>query len=186
MRIVIEGCDGSGKSTLAENLMEVLPSCFELMHMDKPKTGVDLGPMYYEGIEMPDVVWDRFFTSELIYGSTLREEVNLSESDIKNLTMKMINNRFQFIYLDPGIEAVINNHIDSFPGTVEELTSIYNAYRGAFCGGLLEHAAVWNVSEIILRVPVIHIDYTAGYDISLIEQQLRHNEAVFYNARRVV
>lgn len=75
MIIVIEGVDGSGKTMLAKQLQE--QTGYRLLHRSKPETEEekrDMLKMYIDILTAgEDVIFDRCWYSEMVYGRVMRD-----------------------------------------------------------------------------------------------------------------
>lgn len=103
MLIVLEGCDGSGKSTLARRLALMLDA--EIIHCttDTPNT------MWFfkEIIEMAktkNIIADRFCYGQFVYQEP--EHRNLTESNLYELELDMMNTGAKVIYVDCNTQIV--------------------------------------------------------------------------------
>lgn len=89
MIIIIEGPDGSGKSTLAKNLSRT--TGLPIVHMDKPDKYEDGDSMYtkYRSYLEQDVILDRCWISEAIYGPIMRGKSLLTEEHLHYLNAQL-------------------------------------------------------------------------------------------------
>lgn len=125
MIVIVEGPDGAGKSTVAENL-----DGFETIHF---------GPVtdpYYEYREAlkyatgRDVVFDRIWPSEVVYGETLRDGSRLSECHLRLLRRRALSQGVVIIKCLPPEGAVVSNVRDSkqMDGVKSFVNKIYDGY----------------------------------------------------------
>lgn len=87
MLIVIEGPDGAGKTTLAEQISR--QTRYPIQHMDRPRTEEDRVKMYDVYMKLAkskkNVILDRSWYSEIVYGTTVRKETHISFIDMYKL-----------------------------------------------------------------------------------------------------
>tara|TARA_R110000851_G_scaffold70141_2_gene156533 strand:+ start:1371 stop:1931 length:561 start_codon:yes stop_codon:yes gene_type:complete len=94
--IILEGVDCGGKGWMAERLLKSIPNCYYLKHGNKPannsegeiaKLHISYNTMlktYNEAIRPNggNVIFDRFYPSELVYGSVVRRyNINLTRDE---------------------------------------------------------------------------------------------------------
>lgn len=81
MRIIVEGCDGVGKSTYASFLAKWY-EC-DVVHMTawSPKKLTS----YLHRLKSDDVIFDRFFISEVVYAKVFERDTKINEFEIKFL-----------------------------------------------------------------------------------------------------
>ena len=76
MIIIIDGPDGSGKSTLAAKLSK--QTGYPVVHRSAPKSAEEkaaMMQMYLQAIkEGKNIIWDRCWYSEMVYGPVMRDE----------------------------------------------------------------------------------------------------------------
>ena len=91
MIIIIEGPDGSGKTKLAKQLQT--QTGYELKHRSKPKTDEERLNMlqhYMEDIKIgKNMIWDRGFYSEMVYGKVMRDKSYISLEEMKQLEAEL-------------------------------------------------------------------------------------------------
>ena len=87
MIIIIEGPDGSGKTTLAEKLSK--QTKYPIIHMSKPETAEELKLMKGEYLQTirsgKNMIFDRCWYSEMVYGPIMREGSAISYQDMYEL-----------------------------------------------------------------------------------------------------
>ncbi len=86
MIIIIEGVDCGGKGWMAERLLKKIPNCYYIKHGNRPLNSNEdelaklqasyktMLKTYYQAIQPVGgtLIMDRFYQSELVYGSILR------------------------------------------------------------------------------------------------------------------
>ncbi len=94
MLIILTGPDGSGKSTLANKLAE--QTGFEIEHRTKPKDDAEklaMMEMYREAIiSKRDVILDRAWYCEMVYGDIMRDKSYISIDQMHELEDLVSNN----------------------------------------------------------------------------------------------
>ena len=88
--LIIEGIDGVGKTTL----VEYLQNCgMKKFHFDYDSKNMDLFSKYMKVLSVNDkeLVLDRSFISEMVYGPVIRKICKLSFDDYTNLLIAYKN-----------------------------------------------------------------------------------------------
>ena len=96
--LIIEGIDGVGKTTL----VEYLQSCgMKKFHFDYDSKNMDLLSKYMKVLSVDDkeLVLDRSFVSEMVYGPVIRKVCKLSLEDYTKLLIAYKNMGAKIIYL---------------------------------------------------------------------------------------
>lgn len=87
MIIMIEGPDGSGKTTLAQRLAKQTGFVYE--HRSKPKDEEERRNMlsgYYYGVTSDkNLIWDRCWYSEIVYGGVMRDQSVITTEEMWDL-----------------------------------------------------------------------------------------------------
>lgn len=92
MIILLEGPDGSGKSTLAKTLSE---QCnMDIIHNKAPTDAFDMYSMYREIVlDRDNVIVDRCWYSEMVYGPIMRNGSAISYRDMLYLEELITHNQ---------------------------------------------------------------------------------------------
>lgn len=94
MIIIVEGPDGSGKSMLAEKISK--QAGFILMHRSYPKNELEKTRMINEYLEViksgTNVVFDRSWHSELVYGTVMRDDSVITYPSMYELEKQICRN----------------------------------------------------------------------------------------------
>ncbi len=108
---IFEGCDGSGKSTAAAAYAKATNA--RLVHLGPfPRVGSGLGRMYAEAmmpavLGLQDVVLDRSWLSEPIYGAVFREgEDRIGNGSQRMLERLALRCGAVVVWCDPGLAQV--------------------------------------------------------------------------------
>lgn len=171
MNIIFEGPDGSGKSTAARSYVKAVkhkPS-LALSGLDHRKT---IGPVHcsnipgagnpwlynhYSGmlnnhITGQEVVYDRNWISEAVYGFLFRGLPGITQSQFNYLHETQLNNQKSVIvYCDPGIDAVrdavaMDEHESA---TVKQnIKSVYYGYRLLLSNNTVKSAEAKEMLEV--------------------------------------
>ena len=96
--LIIEGIDGVGKTTLVEYLQNY---GMKKYHFDYDSKNMDLLSKYMKVLSIDDkeLVLDRSFISEMVYGPVIRKTCKLSFEDYTNLLIAYKNMGAKIIYL---------------------------------------------------------------------------------------
>lgn len=105
MLIILEGVDGSGKTTLANELSNTYN--IPIVKFSYPKTKKDKTQMFYNYIKLMyennfNLILDRSWVSELVYGDIMRNECVLNDMEIGILNYLVNIHKGTLIYCDIG------------------------------------------------------------------------------------
>jgi len=152
--IIFEGCDGSGKSTLIEKLTSVVPNNYLVNHNGVYESREIAFATYNAQLNThsdSQLLLDRSYISELIYGSIIRGEDN---SKIKKEVSKLedrIKLYFKplIVFCNPPLETVLNvwegRTVEEYVKRKEKITQIYNEYQ---------------LIDKYTSLPIVEFDYT--------------------------
>jgi thymidylate kinase len=91
MILILEGPDGSGKSTLARKLVE--QTGFKFIHRSKPESEEEKRLMLEEYLLIAssgdDIILDRCWYSEIVYGTVMRDESVISLAQMYQLEYEL-------------------------------------------------------------------------------------------------
>lgn len=100
MIIIIEGADGSGKTTLAEQISK--QTGYPVVHRSSPKSEEEkavMMQMYLQAIkEGRNVIFDRCWYSEMVYGVVMRDESVISYPQMYELERSLAKRGALIIY----------------------------------------------------------------------------------------
>lgn len=118
MIIIIEGVDCGGKGWMAERLLKKMPNCYYLKHGNRPQNASEFEiaklhtsyktmlKTYYQAIQPVNgtLIMDRFYQSELVYGSMLRGYTPDKDPFYKELEKRILHERHLYleIYASEG------------------------------------------------------------------------------------
>ncbi len=160
MFIIIEGIDCAGKSWASEYLCKKISNSFYIKHCNTPKTGnaseISLLKTSYETIlnfyrsyVQPNhghLVVDRYYPSELVYSSVMRQyDAFLDEyyNDLEKIVMKL---EYRLLYIHAPMEEVIKRielRGDSYV-EIEHLSRLKHRYNK-----FLERTKLKNIRTIL-------------------------------------
>lgn len=93
MIIILEGTEATGKSTLAKLLSS--QTGYPIIHMDKPKTEEDRVRMFTDYLDrvalLNDVIFDRCWYSEMVYGAVMRDGSCISLKQMYDLEAALLH-----------------------------------------------------------------------------------------------
>ena len=110
--IIIEGLDGVGKSTIVEKLKEY---GFTNLHYDYDKSSNDLLAKYTSVLKyqnLDNLIADRSFFSEMVYGSVLRGGSRISDDQFVELLKLYSNIGTKVIYLSSDKDILLKRRQD--------------------------------------------------------------------------
>lgn len=100
MIIIIEGPDGAGKTMLAEQLSK--QNKCPIIHRSKPKDDAEKAAMmgtYIQAIkERKNVIFDRCWYSEMVYGAVMRDKSAISYPEMYELEKRLANTGAMIIH----------------------------------------------------------------------------------------
>ena len=103
-KVVICGIDGAGKTTLANDIA-IDESCFlqyQIQHYSKPTNNFGFFANYLYNLQSDcDIIFDRFFISEIVYSKIFRKDKNerLSHEDVQELFDIAKEKNVKFIFV---------------------------------------------------------------------------------------
>ncbi len=114
--IIVEGIDGAGKTTLVNTLVQ---KGFSKHHFDYDVKNMDLVSKYLKVLKNnhQNLVIDRSFISEMVYGPVLRGKSKLTLEDYKKLLFAYKKVNTKIIYLKASKEVLLlrkGNEIDDY------------------------------------------------------------------------
>lgn len=120
-KIVICGIDGAGKTTLANDLEINNESClqYQIQHYSKPTNNFGFFVNYLYNLQSEcDIIFDRFFISEIVYNKILRKDKNerLSSEDVQELFDIAKEKKVKFIFM----LALNQRHFDIIKSRLKE------------------------------------------------------------------
>ena len=134
MILILEGPDGSGKSTLAAKLSE--QTGYPVVHRSAPKSEEEkakMMQMYRQAIEeSKDIIFDRCWYSEMVYGPIMRDESCLSYEEMYKLELELCKCGALLIYCTGPVRKLWNRcqkRGETYIKSFEEFSSIYDGYE---------------------------------------------------------
>lgn len=109
--LIIEGIDGVGKTTLVEYLQSF---GMKKYHFDYDAKNMDLLSKYMKVLssDNTELVLDRSFISEMVYGPVIRNKCKLSIEDYTKLLIAYKNTGAKIIYLTAPKEVLLKRRND--------------------------------------------------------------------------
>lgn len=128
MRIIVDGPDGVGKSTLIQALADYF-GC-DILHMTEKgsKKFID----YQDKANLDNVVSDRSFLSEMVYGVLFNKEKKLNLWEYEKLVQVYKEKGWHFIILDASTECIIERLTargDEDPHKIKNIAGLRALYR---------------------------------------------------------
>src|SRR3990167_9589738 len=89
--VILLGCDKTGKSTLAKEFQQQLHNS-KLIHFNKPKKGEDMYLGYMKALmgTKKNLILDRFYPCENVYGPIYRGKSQMTQQKERKLTLKLL------------------------------------------------------------------------------------------------
>lgn len=121
--LIIEGIDGVGKTTLVEYLQSY---GMKKYHFDYDSKNMDLFSKYMKVLLEDDseLVLDRSFISEMVYGPVIRNQCKLSLEDYTKLLIAYKNAEAKIIYLTAPRDVLLKRRNDE-KSDYEVITNYY-------------------------------------------------------------
>jgi thymidylate kinase len=140
MIYILEGADGEGKTTVAEYISKKTGA--EIIHRKQPKTQKDKDDMLFQYIcdivfsNTKNVIWDRCFYSELVYGEIFRDGSVITHDQIRLLeNLINANGGGMIIYcrstIDEGFERATERGED-YVVNKELYEKVFKGYEDLF------------------------------------------------------
>lgn len=131
--VVLEGGDGVGKSTLAELL--VTQHAFTRVHSPRTPDHQDLTTRYRDLLARPgQLVLDRSFVSELVYGPLYRDRSRLTWDQARELADLVTTRDGLFLHLVAPADMVQNRLMarDGQAPDLDAIAELAHAYQRVF------------------------------------------------------
>lgn len=128
--LIIEGIDGVGKTTLVEYLQSY---GMKKYHFDYDSKNMDLLSKYMRVLSAEDdeLVLDRSFVSEMVYGPVMRNLCKLSFDDYTKLLIAYKNAGAKIIYLTAPKEVLLKRRNDD-KSDYEVITNHYEELNNKY------------------------------------------------------
>lgn len=134
MIFILEGPDGSGKSTLAKKLSE--QTGYSVVHMSAPTTEQEKAEMYnmyrQAVLESFDVIFDRSWYSEMVYGPVMRGASCISFEDMYQLELLLCHKGALIIHCTDRLDTLwerCKTRGEDYVTNIETYKAIYNGYE---------------------------------------------------------
>lgn len=134
MIIIIEGPDGSGKSTLASQLSK--QTSYPVVHYSSPKSEEEktqMYQMYHQAIkESKNIIFDRCWYSEMVYGKVMRGESAISYPQMYTLERLLAKKGALVIYCHNPVETLWLNaqrRGEDYVTKYDTFVDIYKSYN---------------------------------------------------------
>ena len=95
---IVCGIDGAGKTTLVKNVEKL--TRYQTQHYCKPSSQFGFKSNYVYNLQSQcDVIFDRFFVSELIYSKVLERECRIKEEDLREIFEAIPKDKTDFVFI---------------------------------------------------------------------------------------
>ena len=154
--LIIEGIDGVGKTTL----VEYLQSCgMKKFHFEYDSKNMDLLSKYMKVLSADgtELVLDRSFVSEMVYGPVIRKACKLSIEDYTKLLIAYKNMGAKIIYLKASKDVLLKRRNEDksdyevIANHYEELNNQYDEIMG-YSSGIIDVITIDTYEENIEQV----------------------------------
>lgn len=146
--IILEGLDGVGKSTIVEHLKQF---GFSNLHYDYDSANNDLIKKYSSisnRTDLNNLIADRSFFSEMVYGTVLRGGSRISDEQFVDLLKLYASLNVKVIYLTSDKEVLLKRR--------QEDKKDYDMLNSKYMGLNDKYGQIMNLAAKYL--PVLHID----------------------------
>ncbi len=151
--VVLDGCDGVGKTTLAQRLST--QHGFTVVHSPRTPDHLDLAGRYRSILEREgNLLFDRCFLSELVYGPLNRGRTRLTWSEAIDLAETVITRDGLLVHLTAP-PAVVHQRLLARDGeaiSLDDVTALITAYRRVF-DTLADYTPVLTIDTSTLELP---------------------------------
>jgi len=137
MIFIVEGSDKTGKTTLANKLAE--KHSMKVIHLDAPRSQEEFDNMFNMYVQLytdtNDVVFDRSFYSDLVYGPIYRGGPAITQEQRVTLENLLISKGVVVIHCTDTVEAVWERCVDEgdeFSTSKELVEKIIVGYNAVF------------------------------------------------------
>lgn len=149
-KIIICGVDASGKSTIAESF-EIETNC-QAQHYCKPSRNFGYYKNYMLNLNNDsDIVFDRFFISEIVYSNVFKRECKLTKKQIDNLFKRCKNIGAKFIFLiakDKNQIDLICNRLKSEDIEIKKYVDVINEKYKQISNKLIKNGFNVEIREV--------------------------------------
>lgn len=173
MLIILEGLDCSGKSYIATQLLRALPHCYYLKHGNRPKDKSikeinRIKETYRDMLHAWDAIWDidnnmifdRFFPSELVYSLPKRGYEAFDDPDyqeIEKLILKENAPHIIVLYVFASTEELVSrmkvrgeDYMEL--GDIDKLKARYNAFLNSTKIPVVRIQSGTDIKEILEKI----------------------------------
>jgi thymidylate kinase len=151
--LALEGCDGVGKTTLARRLSA--DHGFTVVHSPRTPDHLDLAGRYRAILAQEgQLLFDRCFLSELVYGPLNRGRSRLTWSEVIDLAETVIARDGLLVHLTAP-PALVHQRLLTRDGeavSLDEVTALITAYRRVF-ETMADYAPVLTIDTSTLDLP---------------------------------
>lgn len=132
--IIVEGIDGSGKTTIADYLSK---KGYFIYHFSFDEKNSDIEEKYLNllNCETRNMVLDRCFISELVYGPVLRNHCKLDKKQLENILKKYSEINPVILYLKANKDDILSrrkNDNEDYDMLSDNFDSLNNRYEKVF------------------------------------------------------
>lgn len=171
--IIIEGCDNTGKTSLQQQVLERYPNMMTGYKQERPpEDKQSYMDRFWDFLgksngSTRNMVFDRFYFSELVYGPLLRGNVIFSPSE-NRMVRHLINEKSPLIiYCYRSPEQILStfDEREQLEGVQERVTTIVNLYNEVFISWVgRENFVIYDYGNLLSVAQAwLKIEQYAGY-----------------------
>lgn len=165
--IILEGIDGTGKTTVADYLNQNGYSTYHFAYDEKNKNIVD---KYIDLLnrKTQNMVLDRCFISELVYGPVLRKSCKLNKEQLENILLKYKQVNPTVLYFKANKEDILQRRSKD-KDDYQMLKSNYNELNNRY------EKVIKVISRYLNVIEINTSEHSIDEVLSIVEEKVNEN-----------